>query len=159
MRRLFTLLITSLVVTAACSDAQTAPSPLPSDLVAAPTRVSLAGKSLLLDASLWRDFMPIAPPDGHPLMGVLRVQTDDGTGVPATVTVDMAWVLNGADVWRAVPREERARAATAPAYEVVLRDGPKWAPGVHVDVVVRLRDPNGRETLLRAANRPIEATH
>lgn len=159
MRRLLIILLTAIVVTAACGDAPTAPTPPTSDLAAAPTRVSVAGKSLLLDASLWRDFMPIAPPDGRPLIGVLRVQTDDGSGVPATVTVDMAWVLNGADVWRAVPREERARAATAPAYEVVVRDGPKWGPGIHVDVVVRIRDANGREALLRSANRPIEATH
>lgn len=56
----------------------------------------------------------------------------------------MACVLNREEVWRTVPREEQSRAATAPNYELVARDGPKWGPGVTVDVVVRLRDPNGR---------------
>jgi hypothetical protein len=158
MRRTLTALTATLVLTACGGSSPTTPSPLPSDLAAAPTRVVLAGKSLGLDASLWRDFMPISPPDGRPLTALLQIRADDGSEVPATVVADMVWVLNGADAWSTLPREERSRHETAPIYELVARDGPKWGPGITVDVVVRLRDQSGRDVLLRVANRPIKGT-
>lgn len=158
MRRTLTALTATLMLNACGGSSPIAPSPPPSDLAAAPTRVILAGKSLALDALLWRDFMPISPPDGRPLNAVLQVRTEDGSQVPATVVANMVWVLNGADAWSTVPREERSRNETAPIYELVARDGPKWGPGITVDVVVRLHDQGGRDSLLRVANRPIQGT-
>ena len=158
MRRTLTALTATLILNACGGSSSTAPSLLRSGLAAAPIRVVLAGKSLVLDASLWRDFMPISPPDGRPLTAVLQVRAEDGSRVPATVGVDMVWVLNGADAWSTVPREERSRNETAPIYELVARDGPKWGPDITVDVVVRLRDQGGRDSLLRVANRPIQGT-
>lgn len=158
MRRTLTALTASLMLNACGGSSPAAPSLLPADLAAAPTRVVLAGTSLVLDASLWRDFMPISPPDGRPLTAVLLVRAEDGSQVPATVGADMVWVLNGADAWSTVPREERSRNETAPIYDLVARDGPKWGPGITVDVVVRLRDQGGRNSLLRVANRSIQGT-
>jgi hypothetical protein len=102
--------------------------------------------------------MPISPPDGKPLVAGLQVRTEDGSDVPATVRADMVWVLNGADTWSTLPREERSRQETAPVYELVARDGPKWGPGITVDVVVRLHEAGGRKSLLRVANRLIQGT-
>lgn len=136
----------------------TAPTPGAAELASAPTAVTVAGKSLRLETFLTRDFMPISPPDGKPLGGVLRIRTADSSGVPATVRADMVWVLNGSETWSAVPREERSRSETAPVYELIARDGPKWGPGITVDVVVRLRDAAGRSFLLRAPNQDIRGT-
>ena len=158
MRRLFAALLGIFLLNACVGTSPTAPTPRQSDLAEAPTRVVLAGKSLALHALLWRDFMPISPPDGKPLVVVLQVRTEDGSEVPAIVRADMAWVLNGADAWSTVPREERSRSETAPVYELVARDGPKWGPGITVDVVIRLRDGGGPESLLRVADRPIQGT-
>jgi hypothetical protein len=157
MRRTLTALTATLVLHACGAQAPTAPSP--TDLAAAPTRVVFAGTSLVLDAELWRDFMPVTPPDGRPLIAVLRVRTEDGSRVPAAVGADTVWLLSGGDTWSTTPREEQSRDDTAPAYELVARDGPKWAPGTAVDVVVRLHDRAGRQALLRVANSPIKATY
>jgi len=141
-----------------CGGGPVAPTPVsPSELATAPTTVSVSGKSLTLGTYLWRDFQPISPPDGKPLIAVLRVTTDDGTNVPATVRADMVWVLYGTEIWSAVP-QERLRSDTAPVYEAAAHDGPKWGPGVNVDVVIRLRDANGRALLLRAPDQPIRTT-
>jgi hypothetical protein len=105
---------------------------------------------------MWRDFMPISPPDGRPLAAVLTIRTEDGSPVPPTITADTSWVIHDADVWTAAV-EERPRAETAPAYEVIARNGPKWGPGITVDVVVRLIDSTGRAFRLRAAAQPIGA--
>lgn len=155
----FTIVSTLIVLCGCGREGPTAPGSVPiADLTAAPTRVTLAGTTLTLGTELWRDFMPIAPPDGRPLVVVLRVRTDDGSTVPATVRADTMWVVFGSEIWSGVPEEQRSRAETAPVYELVARDGPKWSPGVTVEVVVRLRDASGRGFLLRAANQLIRRT-
>jgi hypothetical protein len=134
------------------------PQSLPSsELTSAPTRVVAGGKSLTLTASLWRDFMPISPPDGKPLIAVMQVRTDDGSPVPAGIAADTSWVIYGDEVWSSFV-EPRPRSETGPIYEVIARNGPKWGPGVTVDVVVRLRDSDGRVVLLRAEKQTITAT-
>lgn len=40
-----------------------------------------------------------------------------------------------------------------PVCETTVRNGPKWGPGVFVDVIVRLTDKEGRHHLLRIAFR------
>jgi hypothetical protein len=141
-----------------CGTGPTAPEPLPADLASAPTSLALGGRVLTLETGLWRDFQPLAPPDGKPLIALFRVKTDDGSPVPATLRADTVWVIHGGLIWSGVPREERPRAETMPVYEVVAREGPKWGPGVTVDAVVRLRDATGRAFLLRATNQLIQRT-
>jgi hypothetical protein len=152
------LVLAVLLMTNGCGSTPSAPSDQPPDLRAAPTNVVLSGKRLQLGVSLWRDFMPIAPPDGRPLAGVLQVQTDDRSRVPADVRADAVWIVNGADLWSTVPREDRPSGDGRPDYEVIVRDGPKWGPNVGVDVVVRLVDAGGRTALLSARNQIIGAT-
>jgi hypothetical protein len=160
MRRISTIVSCTLFVLWGCSgNGPATPSlVIAPDLTTAPTSVLLGGKSFTLETSLWRDFQPIAPPDGKPLVALLQIKTEDHSEVPATVRADMVWVLNGIQRWSAVPQEQRPRPEASPVYELVARDGPKWGPGISVDVVVRLRSPEGRAFLLRAADQPIRAT-
>jgi hypothetical protein len=119
-----------------------------SERVLAPSLVSIAGAPIRVQAFLNRDFMPISPPDGKPLVAVFRIQTADGSSIPASITADSAWVYNGATVWGTPVVEEQPRNVSY--FEVVARGGPKWGPGIEVDVVVRLRDGEGHTFLLRA---------
>src|SRR3989304_1017754 len=111
-------------------------------LRSAPTRIVADGRTLTLTAFLWRDFMPPSPADGRPLQGVLRIATEDGSPVAATVTVDRSWVIFSGDVWAAAV-EEGPRGGNTPHYEGIVRDGPKWGPNVAVDVVGGLRGAAG----------------
>ena len=141
-----------------CGSTPTSPTEVPtSRLSSAPTRIVVDGKTLTLAAFLGRDFMPISPPDGQPLGGTLRIQTDDGSPVPATVTADTSWVIYNTEVWSTTV-EQWPRESSAPNYQVVVRNGPKWGPNVTVDVVVRLRDSAGSVFLLRAADQRIGAS-
>ena len=142
-----------------CTQKPTAPDPVTNpDLSGAPSSIVVGGKTLTLTTSLWRDFMPISPPDGKPLVAVLEVRAADGSAVPADVRADMVWVVFGTETWSKAPTDERPRSETAPVYEFVARDGPKWGPGVEVDVVVRLRTAGGTTYLLSARKRPIGRT-
>ena len=150
------ILLIAVVALSAC-EARTPLSPAGSgELRTAPTSILVEGRTLTLRATLWRDFMPISPPDGKPLAAALQVQSSSGT-VPTSLRAAVVYVVLGGDVWTTAALEERSRTETAPAYEVVARDGPKWGPDVNVDVVVRLTD-GSRSWLLRAPHQRISAT-
>lgn len=105
----------------------------------------LDGVRVELQVSLNRDFMPIAPPDGKPL--TLSVQLPAGA-----FSVEQVWVLLGSEMWRAPPEQIPGTTTW------VARDGPKWGPGLTVDVVARVRSSRVSARLVRAADQPIGAT-
>lgn len=143
---------------ASCADDPAGPGDTAAELRAAPLSVDIDGRSLSLEAHLWRDFMPIAPPQGRPLAAVLRVHASAGTP-PAGLEAIAVWVVFGDQLWATETLEIRPPDGSGQPYlEVVARDGPTWGPGVTVDVIVRLRDSARRTYLLRAANQPIGRT-
>ena len=155
MRR-FAIVLGLMMASLSCSNMTTRTT---SELLAAPTTVTVDGFSVVLQTSLWRDFMPVSPPDGKPLVAILRPMRSETTMSPAGVRIEEAWVLFGEETWNPTITEERF--ASPPAqmhYEAVARDGPKWGPGVSVTVVVSIRDAAGNTQLLRAANQPIGRT-
>ena len=137
------------------------------DLRNAPTMVEVDSRSLHLSAYPWRDFMPInGSADGSPLMVVLKVSSADQQPLPSGVRMDRAWILFGEQSWEV--SDLRGRIAgqdhdndlwiscpVSPVCEVTVRGGPKWGPGVYVDVVVRLTDREGRHHFLQAPNQYI----
>ena len=152
---------------AGCGSDLTRPRLSPSELVApaelarvraATDSVTAEGAALRLSTFLWRDFMPIAPPDGDSLRAVLRITTADSSAFPPALRADAAWVLNGRDVWATWVRETRQRLPGDPTLEVGAEGGPKWGPGIEVDVVVRLRDAADRAWYLRARQQLIHRT-
>jgi hypothetical protein len=147
----------AVVVAVACSTEPLLAPPSP-ELRDAPEEVTVDGLSVRLETYLWRDFQPVAPPDGQPLIAVLRVMTTDGTPVPPTLHADQAWVIADGVSWAASVREEQGRVAGSPSFEVVARDGPKWGPGIAVDVVIRLRASSGAPVLLSARGQSIHRT-
>jgi|ERR1043166_241463 hypothetical protein len=133
------------------------------DLRSAPTEVVLDGRSLKLSTFPWRDFMPstFPSPNGSPMMVVLKVATVDKKTFPSEVRVDGAWVLFGDEVWEVSDLRQRVQGqppdkdtwincSDSPVCETTARNGPKWGPGVYVDVVVRLSDSAGQHYLLQA---------
>lgn len=140
----------------ACDPAATI-GPQPSEVAAAPTRITLEGRELTLEVHLWRDFQPITPPNGQPLVALARVKTVDGSPFPAGVTVDQVTVVYEDRVWSAPARQEHP-SWRQDILEVIARDGPKWGPHVTVDVAVRVRGPGGEAYLLGAPDQVIGRT-
>jgi hypothetical protein len=113
---------------------------------------------MVLESDLWRDFQPSSPPNGKPLIALVRVRATGGAPILPSVRVVGLWVVNGTDVWTATPREEQQRDPGASTFEVVAREGPKWGPGITVDVIAGLRDGAGAVSLLRAPAQRIKRT-
>ena len=147
----------ALVLAAACNS-EAVLAPVPPEFRDTPEQVTLDGLSVRLETYLWRDFQPVAPPDGEPLIAVLRVTTTDGTPVPASLNADRAWVIADGVAWAASVHEEQGRVAGSGFFEVVARDGPKWGPGIAVDVVIQLRGSSGVPVFLGARGQPIHRT-
>jgi len=100
--------------------------------------VVVEGCALRLEAELWRDFQPVAPPDGQPMMAVVRLAAEDGASLPAGVSVTRVWFASEGKQWTPKP------AAGATGNELHFAGGPKWGPGTTADVVVELA--RGKET-------------
>jgi hypothetical protein len=137
-----------------------APTVVPAfaELRDAPVVAALDGVAVRLEAFAWRDFMPPAPPDGKRLIVVVRIKSTNGAVIPATLTVDGLWLVNGEVAWATSVREEQPRGPDLSVFEAVARDGPKWGPGLTVDVVVRLRGASGQRTLVQVRGQVIQRT-
>ena len=150
-------LAAAVLLLAGCDEPTTTISTQPRAFANVPATVQVDGHELTLEVSLWRDFQPISPPDGRPLVAILWVKTTDGRPFPAGVTADQVSVVFGDQVWTAPARKEQPSNQPS-VLEVVARDGPRWGPNVTVDVVVRLRGPGGSDHLLRAPDQLIGRT-
>jgi hypothetical protein len=141
-----------------CKSSMTAPNPVPAQVSGAPTSLTVGASSVTLSASLWRDFMPGpgASPDGSGLMVSASVQTAAATPLPDDLTIGSVWVLNGDQLWTTTQVENRRD--TPFVQTGVARNGPHWAPGVPVTLVVGVRTGDGPERFVRADAVPIGRT-
>ncbi len=142
------------LLVAACESGPTGPSVPLKQLEGAPETVTIEGRDFILETFLNRDFFPICPPEGRPLYLITYVIGEGEEEFPSWLKADRVWVVNGEEVWEALPVEEKS---PGPANQLkrFARGGPKWKPYLYVDVVVRLVDPKGNSYLLRAADQKI----
>ncbi len=128
-------------------------------LLSAPEEVQISNQTFFLETSLWRDFQPVCPPDGEPLIALIWVVTKDSSEFPSSITANRLWVIKDKKwVWETNFSNEQ----TIPwpyKLEKVARNGPKWGPGIYVDVVVMIVDKNdNKKYLLRASDQYIYRT-
>jgi hypothetical protein len=137
------------------------PTDIPIDqLLAIPETTLVDGRILVLSTLLWRDFQPICPPDGRPLIAVAHIDATDTAGLPPTTSSDALWIVYSNHVWKSYFTNE-----SHPPYpprpnrlEKIAREGPKWGPHVYVDVIVRILDGRGFPHFLRATSQWIDMT-
>jgi hypothetical protein len=98
---------------------------------------------------MWRDFMPSTTPGGKPLIAVVRLTAPKEDTFPAGIEARYLWVLSHDAIWRAALVLENPNAAPPNAVETIARNGPKWGPGVTVDVVIGVRTPSDSLQLVR----------
>lgn len=145
-----------------CSESEkiiSAPPDIPLDqLQAAPDTVQVEGQQLYLETFVWRDFMPISPPDGKPLVAVMYITSVDSARLPATISADAVWIVYGDQVWKSWIVDAANSVANGYRLAKIAREGPKWGPGVRVDVIVRVLDAGGHGHLLQAPDQLIGRT-
>jgi hypothetical protein len=102
--------------------------------------------------------MPISPPDGKPMIALVRVLEHNGKPIAPDLRLEYLWVVNGSKIWATIFSDETLPPAPENELHGIARDGPKWGPQIQVDVVVGLRDGKGSLGLLRASDQWIGRT-
>jgi hypothetical protein len=141
------MLLKMLVVLTACTSIMGCGCSKPSKpkvpidiLLSAPEQLEIDGRKYVLETSLNRDFMPICPPDGKPLIALIWLTATDSLEFPASINADQLWIIRDQEVWETKfsnevkPKEPYRKHQL----EKIARDGPKWGPRLQVEVVVRI---------------------
>lgn len=103
----------------------------------APSSLTIDGFELNFETFLWRDYMPISPPDGKPLIAKVELSEKKGDQLPEKLDTDMIWVVYQNQTWGT--RYEETQFEHDPTRLVkVARNGPKFGPGKNVTVVIRI---------------------
>ena len=130
------------------------------ELKSAPDTVQIKKVGVVLETYLWRDFMPVSPPDGKPLRAAVSLVPVNTTYLPEALDARRIWIIFGEEVWSnslsAVSPAEPGQPVTK--LEKTAANGPKWGPGVEVTVVVEILDKEGKTYLLRADHQTIHRT-
>ncbi|MCL5029626.1 MAG: hypothetical protein M1480_11505 [Bacteroidetes bacterium] len=157
----YIVLISIVFLLVQCSNPVSSPPFVPIEkLLSAPDTISIEGKNIYLSTFMWRDFMPISPPDGKSLIVIAKIETVDSSKISSSIIADAIYIVNDNQVWKSYLRDESPGSDLIKPYRIVkiARDGPKWGPRIYVDVVVRLR-VNLNIYLLKASKQYIGATY
>ena len=129
-------------------------------LQSTPDTLHLGNQSLVLRTYLWRDFMPIIPPGGNPLYGVIKIETVDSSAISEDINSDGLYIVYNHEVWRFNYDEEPPPDHPDQKPFRLLkffRRGPKLNPRIYVDVIARI-NVAGEQHYLRASEQYIGAT-
>jgi hypothetical protein len=117
--------------------------------------LNLNGSTYTLGTYMWRDFMPISPPDGKPLIAIIRVTALGLENFPSDVKIIRLWLIDGISIISTLATEENR--VDGGILEMVFRGGPNWGPGTLV-VVVKLTCFKCGTFYLKATDQVIHAT-
>lgn len=130
------------------------------DFSAVPETLSVDGSRLYLTTYLWRDFQPMTPPNGDSLRANVRLLVAAGDPTPEGLAIERFWVLSGKERWEAVPQGNaplEEPASSSWLLDRTVGGGPKWGPGIAVDVVARVVRGDSA-WLVQAKRQPINRT-
>lgn len=130
-------------------------------LLSTPDTLIVGAQSFVLRTYLWRDFMPILPPGGKPLFGVIKIETVDSSAIAVDISSDACYIVYNHQVWHF--RYDNDPPPDHPEQQPfrllkIFRNGPKLEPRIYVDVIVRLTISK-KQHYLRASQQIINATY
>ncbi|MCT7952326.1 hypothetical protein NG798_21250 [Ancylothrix sp. C2] len=127
-------------------------------LLSAPTTLKIDNRQYNLETYLWRDFMPMTPPDGTPLIASLRLSAADGKIVPNSLNANRIWLIeNGQILWETNLADEN-RQPPSNQIKRIARNGPNLQPGTAVDIVVQVTDNKNQTYFIKASKQIIQRT-
>jgi hypothetical protein len=142
------LLLPLVMLVAACGGTVGSPEPsstLPSEARNALEQIYFDGHAYTLQADLYRDLMPgPAPTPKRGVGGTIFLTPDAESDPPAAMRAERTWLVNGTDIWEAVPRPLQTFAVDRQHHlSLSVFDGPTWDAGAKVDVVLQFSTSSG----------------
>lgn len=121
--------------------------------------ITIKGRRLFLSTYLQRDFMPICPPDGFPLVALIYLTAIDNARLTGLISPDNVWIINNDSIWKSALRELGAQGGIKPNQIArIAYNGPKWRPNIFVNVFISIHDKRGKIYYVRAMNQLIHRT-
>ncbi len=119
-------------------------------------RVRVADNMLKLESYLWRDLMPVDPPEPKPVLASIKVFDTESIPVAKGITADSAWYIKNGESWSGA-LDERPETIAEDTLYYSNRNGPGWDPGESVDIYVRIKH-NNESYFVKAENVEIART-
>jgi len=103
--------------------------------------LTIGSNSFVLDAYLWRDFQPVSPPNGKPMISINWLVSTNLVKIPDNISMVKQYVTYKDKVW-VTDYENEASDPSLPEYKLerTSRNGPEWGPDIHVDVISQIHD-------------------
>ncbi len=95
MKQIISIQLSLLTITLfiQCSDPVSVPPDIPIEtLLAAPDTLNIEDQSIVLTTYLWRDFQPISPPNGKPLIALVYIETPDSSDIPVPLDPNAIYI-------------------------------------------------------------------
>jgi hypothetical protein len=142
------LLLPLVLLVAACGGAVGSPGPSstnPPEARGALEQIYADGHAYTLQVNLYRDLMPgPAPTPKRGVGGTIFLKPDAESDPPAGMRADRTWLINGAEIWEAVPYPLQTFAVDRQHHlSLSVFDGPTWDAGAKVDVILQFSTSSG----------------
>ena len=121
--------------------------------------LTIGSNSFVLDAYLWRDFMP-----GNSRNGMVSINwliSTNSVKIPDNINMVKQYVLYNDLIWIA-NYEDEAPDPSLPEYKMerISRNGPAWETEIYVDVISQIRDSKTKKDYyIRCKNVKVISTH
>jgi hypothetical protein len=103
----------------------------------------IGSNSFVIEAYLWRDFMPVSPENGQPMISINWLISTGLVDIPDNIKMVKQYVFYDELIWEAnYENEEPAPSLPKHKMERISRNGPKWGPNIYVDVISQIYDFN-----------------
>jgi len=127
------------IIFVSCEDPFSSPPEIPIEtLLSASDTVEVDSQKIFLTTYLWRDFMPVSPPNGKPLIALVYMETVDSVEITSSLNPEAIYIINGNHVWSSYFSDENPPNNLSFKLAKIARNGPKWDSGIYVDVIVLL---------------------
>jgi len=102
----------------------------------------IGSESYVLDAYIWRDFQPMCPPGGREMISINWLINIDSVKISDNIKMIKQYVINKDSIWISDYMNRSSNSQVEYKIEKISINGPKWGPGINVDVISEIHDFN-----------------
>ena len=121
--------------------------------------VTIDGLHFNFEVFLWRDFMPVSPPNGTNLFAAVTVISSNAQLFPIQIIKTFRMrVTYQTEIWNTILEIRDVGHPEPNMVKLRAAGGPKWGPNVYVTVIVELVDQQSKSYKMTLTDQLIEAT-
>jgi hypothetical protein len=102
--------------------------------------ICFGSDTFILETELYRDFFPGSLRRLHKLVACIYLVNTDSLTIASSIDINKLYVIHEQSIWVSKPTGSHDK--YTPVYKLLMisKDGPEWATGSYVDVIIEIRD-------------------